>query len=228
MATDRPDQTEASGTVGQGVLQIETGVVFSKHVVEFYNGETERTRDYATTLLRYGLFDNIELRIASAYTEHETETPSQTISGMQPLSIGTKIEIHAEQGWRPEVAFIGHLTLPVGDDDFKPEYVAPDFRFSLAHTLSERFSLGYNVGMEWDGSDPKGSFIYTIALGASIAGPVSAFAELFGESHHGWNHFADFGITVLATPNLQFDASYGLPIQGQDTRFLNAGVSFRI
>ena len=225
IATDRPDQTETSATVGQGVLQIETGFVFSTFEVEPTQGIEETTGDYATTLLRYGLLDNIELRLASAYTQYEAV--SGKVSGFQPLSIGTKIDIHPEKGWRPEVAFIGHLTLPVGDGFFNPQFVAPDFRFSFSHGLSERFSLGYNIGMEWDGEHPKGSFVYTFALGRSVVGPLSVFAELFGEERDGWAHHFDFGLTILVNPDIQLDTSYGFSLNGDRFHFFNAGVSAR-
>ncbi len=232
MATDRPDQTEASSVVGKGVLQIETGVVFTTERIEFFSGMTNKTRDFATTLVRYGIFDNLELRLASAFREYDPEQSVNAVSGLQPMSIGAKIAIADERGCRPEIAFIGHLTLPwIGEESFRPEYVAPDFRLSFSHTLSDRFALGYNVGMEWDGVEARSTLIYTIAVGASLFGPVSAFAELFGgiPERTNWRHNADFGFTVLITPDLQFDASYGLDLseRNPDTKFLNAGVSMR-
>ena len=234
MATDRPDQTEASSTVGQGVLQVETGVVFSKVTYPQFNGgsSTEKVRDYGTTLIRYGVFDNIELRLATALTDYPFGMFAR-ITGLNPLAMGVKIDIHPEQGLRPELAFIGHLTFPwIGDENLVPEYVASDFRFSLSHTLSDRFSLGYNVGMAWDGVNPQGSFLYTIALGAGITGPVSGFVELFGEIPEEGNfaHNADIGLTMLLNPDLQLDASYGFNLYNRDvskTQFLNAGISAR-
>ena len=227
MATDRPDQTEASSVVGVRVVQIETGVVFSRDEIEFFNG-TVKTRDFGTTLIRIGVFPDIEVRIASAVTNYE-ESAGVRNSGLQPITVGTKIALHPEKGMRPELALIGHITLPwIGDDHLVSDYIAPDFRLSLSHTLSERFSLGYNVGMSWDGNSPRGSFIYTMALGASVGGPVSAFAEVYGDVTEdlGWNHNADFGITVLITPDLQFDTSYGFALNG-DSSFFNVGVSMR-
>jgi hypothetical protein len=229
MATDRPDQTEASSVVGVGVVQIETGVVFSQEEIELFNGgPLIKTRDFGTTLIRIGVFQDIEVRIATAITNYE-ESAGVRNTGLQPITVGTKIALHPEKGLRPELALIGHVTLPwIGDSQLVSHYIAPDFRLSMSHTLSERFSLGYNAGMSWDGNSARGSFIYTMALGASVAGPVSAFAELYGDVTEdlGWNHNADFGITVLITPDLQFDTSYGFALDG-DNSFFNAGVSMR-
>jgi hypothetical protein len=232
MATDRPDQTEASSVVGKGVFQIETGVVFSKEELEFFNTVGDiKINDYATTLLRYGIRENIELRLITAYTEVRWPTPSiPDDGGLQPLAVGVKIAIAEENGFWPEIAYIGHLTLPwVGSDAFVPTHIGGDFRFSLSHTLSDRFAFGYNLGFDWDGNTSRPAFVYTAALGVAVAGPVSMFVEVFGDDRvTGWYHLADLGFTVLITRNLQFDSSYGFGLNsGNNMHFFNAGLSAR-
>jgi hypothetical protein len=86
--------------------------------------------------------------------------------------------------------------------------------------------------MYWDGFDARANFLYTIAVGAAVFGPIGAFVELYGDIPEklDWRHNVDFGLTVLLTPDLRFDASYGLPLkstQGDDEHFFSAGVSFR-
>ena len=70
LITDRPDQTESSSVVPLKSLQIETGFVLE-------NDETDNTRQksfaYNTTLLRYGLFDNMELRLGLEYLGDRVE-----------------------------------------------------------------------------------------------------------------------------------------------------------
>ena len=233
LVTDRPDQTESSSTVDIGEVQIETGIVLTRTPLGTGSPEVvERTNDYATTLLRIGLLERAELRLITAYSTFDPGfMNAPVISGLQPLSVGMKVKLSEEKGIRPEIAFIGHLTLPwIGDENFTPDYVAPDFRFSLAHTLSERFSLGYNLGMYWDGAAPQGNLLYTIALGAGVVGPMSVFAELYGEIRErtSWVHNADFGLTLLLTQDLQLDASYGLPLtEGLRGHFFSAGISAR-
>lgn len=228
--TDRPDQTESSVVVGKGILQIETGVVFSKRdyfIISY--PDYLQTRDFATTLVRYGIHDRIELRLASAYTVLDYSDPHPTFKGLQPLSVGAKIALAAEHGIWPEIAFIGHLTLPwIGDDVFVPDHVTPDFRFSFAHTLSDRFSLGYNLGMEWgDGVCCIETILYTISLGASLFGPVSGFIESYGDIGDFLNQ-VDYGFTALINPDLQIDFSHGFCLWCNDNdHFFNAGISAR-
>ncbi len=58
--TDRPDATEASSTVGIGVLQFETGGLY-----ESFENNNIKSENYTynTMLIRYGILDNEELRI---------------------------------------------------------------------------------------------------------------------------------------------------------------------
>ena len=57
--TDRPDQTESANTVPKNTLQLETGFIMEQ------NGDIKNYA-YNTSLLRYGLFDNFELRFVSS------------------------------------------------------------------------------------------------------------------------------------------------------------------
>jgi hypothetical protein len=60
LVTDRPDATEASSTVGKGILQFETGGFY-----ETFEENNIKLEDYTfnTMLIRYGLLDNLELRL---------------------------------------------------------------------------------------------------------------------------------------------------------------------
>ncbi|MDX1408379.1 MAG: transporter, partial [Saprospiraceae bacterium] len=186
LVTDRPDQTESAAVVGRGVVQIETGVVFAR--MDNAPLDDDKFNDFLTTLVRLGISERFELRLIGAYSTSETRmpgSPSELLkeSGLTPLAFGIKIRMAEENGIWPEIAFLGHITPPwTGADAFAPEYIAPDFRFSFAHTLSDRFSLGYNVGFAWNGETPNATLQYTLALGAGIAGGLGAFVELFGNA----------------------------------------------
>ena len=58
LVTDRPDATEASSTVGKGVLQFETGGLYESFKT---NNIKNESYTYNTMLIRYGLLYNLEL-----------------------------------------------------------------------------------------------------------------------------------------------------------------------
>ncbi|MAL60417.1 MAG: hypothetical protein CMC14_10245 [Flavobacteriaceae bacterium] len=232
LVTDRPDATDASSTVGAGVLQIEAGGFYTSY--EENNNKSE-TYGYNTTLVRYGILENLELRIGWNFEEirfssNGTKNPN-VLSGFSPLLAGAKIDIAQENGWKPEIALIGHVFLPfTAGEDYKPETTGADFRFSLSHTLSEKSSLGYNIGAQWGDDSSEIAYIYTLAYGYSITDCFGFYAEVYGDfpENNEANHFWDAGVTYLVNPNLQLDATVGSGItKGQDI-LLSAGLSYRI
>lgn len=230
--TDRPDMTEASSTVPQGYLQVETGgfyQTFEKNQIKTENFT------YNTTLVRYGLSNNFELRLGWNLQEDVTQINGQKLdnvsSGISPLLLGMKVYITEEKGWIPEISLIGHVFLPfTASTDYRPETTGVDFRFSLAHTLSEKSSLGYNLGMAWGNDSPEASYIYTIAYGYSISEKLGAYVELYGDLPEDIKaiHLWDAGLTYLISNDLQLDMSFGTSItEGQDL-LISAGLSFRL
>lgn len=231
LVTDRPDATEASSTVGKGVLQFETGGLY-----ETYESNNIKTEDYTynTMLIRYGLLDNLELRLGWDFVEGVTKVNGNKLdnvmSGLSPLLLGMKLDIAEENGCMPEIALIGHV-FPVfsASEDYRPEYTAVDFRFSLSHTLSEKSSLGYNIGAEWGNDSPEATAIYTLAYGYSFTDKLGMYAEVYGDfpEDSSANHYWDAGITYLVNNDLQLDAYVGTSIaEGQDL-LLGLGFSYR-
>ncbi|MDT0557828.1 transporter [Ichthyenterobacterium sp. W332] len=232
LVTDRPDATEASSTVGKGILQIETGGLYESFED---NGIKSEHYTFNTMLVRYGILDNLELRLGCDFVEGTTKVNGNKLdnvtSGLSPLLFGVKIDIAEEKNGIPEIALIGHV-FPVfsASKDYRPETTAVDFRFSLSHTLNERSSLGYNIGAEWGNDSPEMAAIYTLAYGYSITDKIGFYAELYGDlpEDSSANHYWDAGFTYLANNDLQFDAYFGSGITGGQDLLLGLGLSYRI
>lgn len=232
LITDRPDATESPNVMPKGFLQVETGAFFE--TFEDKNIKNENFT-YNTTLVRFGLLDNLELRLGWDFTEGKTKingnATNNVTSGFNPLLLGIKTSIAKEKGVFPEIGLLGHLYLPfTASKDYKPENTGVDFRFAFAHTLNENSSLSYNLGAAWGNDSPEASFVYTIAYGIGVTEKLGAYAELYGDlpENNKTNHFWDAGLTYLISNNIQLDATIGTSItKGQDL-LLSAGVSFRI
>ncbi|MBD3328000.1 transporter [Candidatus Peregrinibacteria bacterium] len=233
LITDRPDQTESSSVVPHKSLQIETGFVMENNETDFIE---QKSFAYNTTLLRYGLLENFELRLGMEYLGEKlsiknTDT-TNTIFGFSPIYTGFKIKIADEDGWRPEIAFLGGLVLPfTADKDFKPDYSAANIRFSFAHTLSDKFSIGYNLGAEWDGETAIPAYFYSVALGIGLTDKLGMFVEGYGllpEEVDSENLF-DAGFTYLLFPNFQLDLSGGIGLNDNAVdNFLSFGLTYRL
>lgn len=233
IVTDRPTQTISSSTVPRGTFQIETGFIF----------ETTKDIDYSmdnwylgTTLLRYGVWNNFEIRLGSHYqiTNYElSETGSDsTAQGFGPLMTGFKVFIVEEKGLRPEIAIVAEMTLRhIGSLSYRPTFSHPVAKVAATHTLARNLSLGYNAGFAYNGETADGFFVYSGMLGYGIGSSVSAFAEVYGTFDHGNhpNHRIDGGFTFLVRRNLQLDLSFGTGFDNHiDKSFVSTGLSWRI
>ncbi len=160
---------------------------------------------------------------------------------MNSVALGTKIFICEERGIIPKTSLLAHLELPyMGSPQFKAKHLAPRFRFSMQHTLSDRFSFSYNVGGEWDGNSQDATIIYTASLGAKVVGNLNMYVEAYGfmtENSNMQNEFSgtflndhrvDGGFTYLLKDNLQLDLSGGFGISKiSPDSFLSCGLSWR-
>ena len=233
LITDRPDQTESSSVVPLGALQIETGFIME-------NDETGLTKQKLytvnSTLFRYGLLKNLELRLGLEYLKDRVEIKNPNtvniISGLSPLYTGFKIKIAGENGWVPEIAFLGGLILPfTADEDYKPSYASAAMRFAFSHTLSDRFSIGYNLRAEWDGESAIPEYFYSLALGFGLTHLLGIYVESYGfvSQENDNHHHLDAGFTYLLLPNLQLDISGGLGINVEAIdNFFSLGLSCRL
>ena len=221
---DRPDQTETPSLVPTGMFQLEAGFSYQR------NSAHSTSLALPSALWKYGVNENFELRLITELAvdknfDHQT-------SGINPILIGCKIKIAEEKGIFPKTSFIGHVSIPnAASTPYKTEFYTPEFRFVMQHTLSERFSLSYNLGSEWDGLTPEPTFIYTLTTGCSITKKLGSYIEFFGfaPQKQTANHSFDGGITYLITNDFMVDLSSGVGLTELAPDYYCAfGFSFRM
>lgn len=229
LVTDRPDQTESTYLVPAGALQIELGAVFETDKAE---GITYRNNEYGSMLLRYGLNKNIELRLAFGYGQDKVEEAdlSDDVSGFRPFSPGVKLFISEQHGILPRTVFIGHLELPLGDDEFTPEHVTSSFLLAFSNDVSDNFGIGYSTGISWSDNGNYETF-YSLVGGMGLSDKLGAYLEFYGYlPNEGENqHLFDAGFTYLLKSNLQLDLSGGIGLSDvAPDYFIGLGVTLRI
>lgn len=221
---DRPDQTETPAIVPKGMFQVETGFTFQK------NDALSKSLGLPSTLWKYGVNDNFELRLITEFLSEEIN--NEKFNGFTPVSVGFKVKLTDENGIIPKTSFVGHISLPnAASKEFKTEFFAPEFRFVMQHNLSEKLSFSYNLGTEWEGFSAEPTFIYTNAIGYSISDKLGSYIELFGfiPQKEKSNHSIDGGITYLINHNFMLDLSSGIGIsKNAPKNYFAFGFSFRI
>lgn len=202
---DRPDQTESAFVLPKGYFQFEDGFVN-----EYESSEIQNI-SYSSMLLRYGLFDHMELRFGTDYLKTKQEL-FDDLSGFSPFYVGAKIHVQEEKGWIPQIAFLGHITIAnTGAKDYLQKYHSSQMVLTFNHTLSDKISLGYSLGVEFPSEINYAIGTYTLVTGFSLTEKLGAFAEIYGDFSK--NMYADNkvngGVTYLVLPNLQLDVAGG-------------------
>ena len=227
---DRPGQTNPPNVVPTGIVQIETGFL---RQVDNADDITTTNFLYNSSLIRIGLRENCELRCTIEYAGIKTDSGNQSsnLNGFHPISIGTKLAVCPENGIIPQTAFNVSVALPYfGKQEFKPQYLAPSFFFLMQHTLSDRYVLGYNLGLQWDGNLPNATAIYSICMTVNVLEGLSMYGECYGFSPEKSvsEYLGDIGCAYLLTNDLQLDFSAGFRFNAvAPESFIAFGLSWR-
>ncbi|SIR16814.1 transporter [Pontibacter lucknowensis] len=224
LTTDRPDKSQGPGIVSRGYIQLEAGYHYQKLNASI------RTHAYPTALLRIGLLEGVELRLHGAAKDSVIENGSKRhIRGWGPLSVGTKVRLWEESGWRPEAALSAMLTLPLASEVFKPDNPEPQFGVAFSHGISEKMDLTYNLGYGWAEGDPVRS--YGVNITRELSDKLTIYLEAFGSKGKGETaeHQADVGLLYLLLPNLQFDVAAGRRLnKAAPHSFITTGLVVRL
>jgi Putative MetA-pathway of phenol degradation len=221
--TDRPDQTECPFITPKGYFQFENGFAYER-------ASTNSNEIVAPTVLtKFGINDHFELRLITTFLIEKEF--SKRISGINPILIGFKTRLFEEKGLLPLTSFIGHIGIPkLGTKNFKTRYYAPEFRFTMQHTISQKQTVSYNLGAEWNGWSAEPTFVYTLTTGYSFSEKISGYIELYGfiPQFEKPDHRFDGGLNYLINPNHQLDVSAGLGMSETSADyFVSLGYSFR-
>ena len=222
---DRPDQTETPAIVPKGYIQAENGFL-----MENANSET-RNFTYPSCLWKYGINDRVELRVITELSTTKDKSNNKSSSGLMPVTIGFKTSLWKEKGIIPQTSFIGHFTTAnISSKSFKTNYAAPSFRFLMAHNITSKFTISYNLGAEWDGDSPEEIYLYTFATGFSITQKLGMYTELYGfapRASKAWHGF-DGGFTYLVNNNIMLDLSGGFGLtENAPDNYIAFGFSYR-
>ncbi len=202
---DRPGASTGPGIVAKGVVQWEQGVQ--------YDGDGAKgSFTFSNTLLRYGLFNGVELRLCGdAFLYDNAGSWQAAFSG---VGIGAKIRCFEGQGAIPAISVLADFAVPcTGTGGFVAENLAPSLYLLFENTLSDRFALGYNVGAEWDGSLPSPATFLALCLECSITERLGCFVESYNYLSKAGNQYcADWGFNCMLGRKVQVDVAANLDL----------------
>lgn len=212
---DSPGATTGVGIMPQGKIDWETG--FS-HEWDRRNGAHERTWTINSSMFRLGLTRQAELRLQ--IDECRTHTPEGSYGGIDNAAIGTKIKVYEGGKILPKVAFLGTLLIPGGSKaHYLPSHVGFQAHLLFENDLSDKFTLGYEVGSNWSGDTDNPDLFFGVNLTYQPSDKWSFFVESYnlynsqrqddwnkpGHSSH-FNCMSEFGLAYMITSRLQVNA----------------------
>ena len=204
---DRPGHSWDAEVTPHHKLILDYGWGYEKGIDE------TRTFTLSNAVFRYGLFENMELRVGTDFLVYENDATGPTF-GIAPLAVGTKIKLYEGSGILPSVGMLAELkSSHVGTKDQLPSHLAPSAYLLFEHSIGERFSLCYNAGLEWDGETAAPTTYLALSLGYNITDDLGVFAESNNYLHADGNKYmAEFGITWLASRRVQLDLEADLDL----------------
>ena len=167
-----------------------------------------RTLTLNTTMLRYGLFKNMEIRVGTDFMLLYDSDAARPTFGIAPLSFGTKICLYESKNLLPSVGFLAELRSPhIGSKELLPSHLAPSMYLLFEHSFGEHFWLCYNVGLEWDGETSAPKTYLALGLGYNFTESLGAFIETYNYLHsvERSQHMTELGFTWLVSRKVQLD-----------------------
>lgn len=232
IAPDRPGQADPATVLDPGVAQIEMAFTFSRET----DGKDTDTWTVPEPLLRVGVFERVELRLAADGLVVIDERSGKTESTGSDFELATKVRILEQAGWLPATSLLAGLSFPTGGRAVTSDGYDPFATLIASWDIGERFAFDANIGIAdpsqgWDDSDRVVETFGAASLGVSLSDRFGTFLGYFttlrgsGEDDE---HSMDTGVTFLVTDDLQLDVTGGAGLnQAAPNFFVGVGVAWR-
>lgn len=174
---DRPDVTNGTHIVDEGLLQIEIGVQHARM------GPSQRSFGTPVTV-RLGLFEWLEARAGTDGFLHDTDGAS-SVSGAGNVQLGGKIRLFSDPGGVPVLSILGTINLPVASVSKGLGSGASDVTVVLLTGAdlgrTSHIDLNYGIGAIGAGGG-RGYFaqhLVSVSLSHSLTEQFSPYVEAF-------------------------------------------------
>ena len=214
IAPDAPDLPDSAVPVPRGVILFETSLTSTA------GKNSLRERQISTsTLIRYGVGHNLELRLSSdGLTEKRTSDSSNI--GISDFTVGIKRNAWPEGKGRPGFGIIAEAKLPTASNGLGNSYIEPTIWLNLEKDLGRDWGSSVNFGATWAaGNDTKHRILQGTGLwvlNKTLRRGIDLFAHgsivLKPSTNVSNESIAGIGVLWTANDNVALDASlnYGL------------------
>lgn len=170
-------------------------------------------------MLRFGVTNSTELRLLADFGKENT------INGLKPLTLSIKQKLIEQDKLIPSISLVGYASIgKLASDNFQDDDISIIMKFAFENELSDKFSLGYNIGF----SDDFDNLSLSSGLAYDPNEKISTFIEYFSTfDEFDQEHNVDVGILIILIPTLQIDFAFGHAIFTEEDRFFTTiGISY--
>ena len=207
---DRPGALTGTDALPRFKLQWESGMEYESRT------DGPRTLTINSTQLRFGLFENTEIRIGSDFMMVKDTPGAKPQYGLAPLDIELKTKFCEQSGILPSIGFlVGLVSSHIGTRWMLPSHLSPEMHLLFENTVTDWLEICYNIGVEWDGESPTPTTFLGLGLDFNITERLGTFVESYNYLHPGEpnQYMTEFGFTWLASNRLQLDLYADLDLQ---------------
>ncbi len=223
---DRPGNTWGTEVTPLHKLIWDNGIGFES------TPEGTHTMTLNTTILRYGIFENMELRVGTDFEMSKDGEALKSTFGIKPLCVGTKLKVYEGTRILPSIGLLAELTSPhIGSKELLPSHLAPSMYLLFEHTVTNWFGICYNVGEKWDGESATPTTYLALSFNFSFNDNLGAFVETYNYLHpeNENQYMTEIGFTWLVSRRVQLDIEGDFDLQNLGKYYsIGCGVSWLI
>lgn len=193
--------------------------------------EGASTLTLSSSVLRYGLFENLELRVGTDFMMYNDGDAKEPTFGFSPLTIGTKLKVYEGSGILPSIGLLAELQSPhIGSKDLLPSHLAPSLYLIFENTVTDWLGICYNVGEEWDGESATPTTFLGLSLYFSFNDQLGAFVETYNYLNPVGNQYmSEVGLFWQVSRHVQLDIEGDFDLQNFGKYYsVGCGVSWMI
>ena len=184
--------------------------------------------------MRIGIWSRVELRIGENYLVQRAAGPSATsISGFDDVYLGTKVSLTEAHGAVPALSFEAKANLPTGSEGISAHRWLPGAAILFGWETAGPWSAGIELFATRTASD-QAQGVASLSVQYQAVPSVQFYGEYFtvqsltGGAGSAGAHYANSGVLVLLSNNVQVDARAGVGLnQDADRYFVGFGFAVR-
>lgn len=224
ISTDRPQVANSSAIVPCGSLQFENGM-------QETSSGGQQSYDLPETLMRYGLANKTELRLAGPDYFFNQNTASGLATGLGDLTLGLKQQLGLRP-WGFEIAVIPAVSFPTGANAISSHGYDPTIQLPWSHGMGRSWTANGMFSVAWPTASGQRNVTGqpSIYFDRQLTPPWDVYVEYASTfpQRGGPQHIVGFGTTYKPTlhQQLDFHCSFGLSAATPD-HMIGVGYSVR-